>query len=69
MRARNWADFLACLIDKAAEECKIFHLWGHSWKIEEQGLWQQLESFFERVAAQRPKSCSIGELIQLKNIP
>ena len=23
----------------------MFHLWGHSWELEEQGLWGELESF------------------------
>ena len=29
----------------------IFHLWGHSWEIESQGLWKPLESLFKRIVS------------------
>ncbi len=35
-------------------ECEgILHIWGHSWEIEEFGLWGLLEAVLSRVANQR----------------
>ena len=31
----------------------VFHLWGHSWEIEEENLWPQLSEIFEAMAAFR----------------
>jgi len=28
----------------------IFHLWGHSWEIEEKGCWHELETLFKRIS-------------------
>lgn len=28
----------------------VFHLWGHSWEIEEFGLWNQLEAVLKKIA-------------------
>ena len=34
----------------AMNEGACFHLWGHSWEIEEQGLWQKLEELFKHIS-------------------
>jgi len=28
-------------------ECGIVHIWGHSWEVDNLGLWQKLERVFE----------------------
>jgi len=33
--------------------CGCFHLWGHSWEIEEYGLWQKLEEVLQHLAARK----------------
>jgi hypothetical protein len=42
-------------IDRLIELCEntggYFHLWGHSWEIEEQNLWDKLEAILRRLAA------------------
>lgn len=43
------------VLDAAAAEGGVFHLWGHSWEIEERGLWPTLTALLasvtERIAA------------------
>ena len=39
------------LLDEVARRAGVFHLWGHSWELEEHGLWNVLDRFLERVAA------------------
>jgi hypothetical protein len=34
-------------ISKIIEKGGIFHIWGHSWEIEQNGLWAQLEDIFK----------------------
>lgn len=37
-------------LDKIDAEGGCFHLWGHSWEIEEFGLWNKLEELFAVIA-------------------
>ena len=47
---RLWhSDFLAyarSLAEHCVDSNAVFHLWGHSWEIDEHNLWAELESFF-----------------------
>lgn len=42
---------LAELLASIDEHAGVFHLWGHSWEIEERQLWTALDRFLARVAA------------------
>lgn len=37
-------------LNEIETEGGYFHLWGHSWEIEEQGLWSKLEELFAVIA-------------------
>jgi hypothetical protein len=37
-------------IDKIDREGGCMHIWGHSWEIEQFGLWQKLELLFKQIA-------------------
>ena len=41
------------LIDKILSNGGVFHLWGHSWEIEEFGLWNDLELLLKALAFNR----------------
>jgi len=41
------------VLEHVLEYGGILHIWGHSWEIEEFGLWGLLEAVFSRVANQR----------------
>lgn len=42
----NLVTRLKIMIDYCVMEGVYFHLWGHSWEIEELGLWSELEEVF-----------------------
>lgn len=42
-RARDWGRLAEALLQQAARRGGVFHLWGHSWELEETGQWQRLE--------------------------
>jgi len=43
-RSRNWTETAHSMLQVVAQNGGVFHLWGHSWEIEEQQQWPQLES-------------------------
>lgn len=54
MRATDDLDTLcARMIRNAADSGGVFHPWGHSWEIEEHGLWPMLDHMLRLVAAER----------------
>jgi peptidoglycan-N-acetylglucosamine deacetylase len=43
--SRDWPALAMDLFLRTVESGEVFHLWGHSWEIEEQGQWENLEMF------------------------
>lgn len=60
--SKVWLNSLCSLFEKHADSDKIFHIWGHSWEIDEQNLWGELESFLKFVSSFRPQSLNVSEL-------
>ncbi|RYE55470.1 MAG: hypothetical protein EOP48_10145 [Sphingobacteriales bacterium] len=60
------ADYYVKRIDDRGEGC--FHLWGHSWEIEEFGLWAKLEELLRHLSGYNEFSyIENGKLIDVKN--
>ena len=51
----NWASAAESLLELALVRGGVFHLWGHSWEIEETQQWEQLESVFATMARYRDR--------------
>lgn len=41
----NWLNIAKFIYKEIQNKNGVFHLWGHSWEIEEQNLWNELEEF------------------------
>jgi peptidoglycan-N-acetylglucosamine deacetylase len=41
--ARKWEEITSALLERAARNGGVFHLWGHSWEIEEKQQWRALD--------------------------
>jgi hypothetical protein len=39
----DWTALARSLLGQAVERGGVFHLWGHSWELEQTGQWQRLE--------------------------
>jgi peptidoglycan-N-acetylglucosamine deacetylase len=52
-RLGNWIELGKRLFDSVLEQGGIWHLWGHSWEIDELGLWNDLEELLDYVAKRR----------------
>jgi len=46
----NWVDLGKDLFDTVSRNGGIWHLYGHSWEIDELGLWKDLEKMLEYVS-------------------
>ncbi len=50
--SRAWTTLAKDLFLQTAERGGVFHLWGHSWEIEEQQQWEPLEDFLKFAVTQ-----------------
>jgi hypothetical protein len=48
-RLCNWVDLGKRLFDSVLSHGGVWHLYGHSWEIEERGLWNDLGDLLEHV--------------------
>ncbi len=65
-QSENWLDFIIKLLNADLEDKSVLHVWGHSWEIEDLGLWDQLKELFSQVRSRKPELCSVKELVLKK---
>jgi peptidoglycan-N-acetylglucosamine deacetylase len=49
-RFPDWVQLARVLFDRMLQEGGIWHLYGHSWEIEELGLWDQLQGILDYIS-------------------
>jgi hypothetical protein len=42
-RSTDWAGLAGSLLRRVIEDGGVFHLWGHSWELQQTGQWQRLD--------------------------
>lgn len=42
-RSTDWVQLARSMVDRVLQWGGVFHLWGHSWELQETGQWQRLE--------------------------
>ncbi|MGB6598726.1 MAG: hypothetical protein WBE70_16550, partial [Candidatus Acidiferrum sp.] len=57
--SRDWAALAKNLFLRTTERGGVFHLWGHSWEIDEQGQWENLEMFLTAMCQWREQLKSV----------
>ena len=62
-RSRDWTVLARRLLARALEEGGVFHLWGHSWELEQTNQWDRLD----RVLHLLGEAASQGRAICLTN--
>jgi peptidoglycan/xylan/chitin deacetylase (PgdA/CDA1 family) len=55
-RKSGWVGTAEAILDRVMERGGVFHLWGHSWEIDEMGEWENLERLFAKLAQQRDRA-------------
>jgi peptidoglycan-N-acetylglucosamine deacetylase len=63
LRCLEWDALAKAMFDQVIKEGGIYHIWGHSWEIDEHGDWEPLENVFRYISA-NPKVSYVtnGEL-------
>ncbi len=63
LRCLEWDALAVAMFDQVIKEGGIYHIWGHSWEIDEHDDWKRLENVFRYISA-HPKVSYItnGEL-------
>jgi peptidoglycan/xylan/chitin deacetylase (PgdA/CDA1 family) len=63
LRCLEWDALAKAMFDHVITEGGIFHIWGHSWEIDEHDGWERLENVFRYIGA-NPKVSYVtnGEL-------
>ena len=51
----GWRRLAKSVFDTALRKGRVFHLWGHSWEIENHDMWDELEDVFRYIAGR--ESC------------
>lgn len=47
----NWLQLAESLARRVMQSGGVFHLWGHSWEIEQTGQWQELEDVLRMISS------------------
>jgi len=50
------------LADAARDDSHVFHLWGHSWEIEEHGMWRACDAFLRSIVELGSETRTNGEI-------
>ena len=53
---RLWPSLAERLLERAATEGGVFHLWGHSWEIEEKQQWDALDQVLGLLATYKGRA-------------
>ncbi|HSW81071.1 MAG TPA: glycosyltransferase [Candidatus Saccharimonas sp.] len=62
----QWQNLAKAMFDKARREGGTFHLWGHSWEIDQHGDWQKLEEVLRYISGHADVQYAVnGELAGL----
>jgi len=63
LRYLDWDVLARAMFDRVIEEGGIYHIWGHSWEIDEHNDWERLENLFRYISANpKVKYVANGEL-------
>jgi len=56
---RDWQKLAGKLLERTLRHGGVFHLWGHSWEIEQEHQWDRLEKLLATIAANKDKVTSM----------
>jgi hypothetical protein len=67
--AADWVELAGLLLQQVSSAGGVFHLWGHSWELEQTGQWDNLERLFAVMSRHLPSIPCVSnrELCNLAN--
>jgi peptidoglycan/xylan/chitin deacetylase (PgdA/CDA1 family) len=69
-RRLDWVDLARTMLHVATQHGGVFHLWGHSWEIEEHQQWGRLEAIFRLLAPLRTSArfCTNSQVLSTDDL-
>lgn len=55
-RDAKWSAHARTMLDLALDSGGVFHLWGHSWELEDEGQWDRLDAVLAVLSAARDRA-------------
>jgi len=70
-RSRDWPALAGSLLRRAVEDGGVFHLWGHSWELEQTGQWRRLDEVLRILSefARDAHHLTNGQICQQLGVP
>jgi hypothetical protein len=70
-RSTDWAGLAGSLLRQAVEDGGVFHLWGHSWELQQTGQWQRLDQVLGMMGefARQALLLTNGQICQQSLVP
>ena len=67
----DWPGLASSLLLRAVEDGGVFHLWGHSWELQQTGQWQRLDEVLRMMSevARQEVLSSNGQICQQSPLP
>lgn len=66
----SWLSVAKAAFDHAHKHGEVFHLWGHSWELENYGLWDELEELLTYITTYKDVHfVTNGELLTVADLP
>lgn len=59
-RTTDWPRMAQFLLDRAIERGGVFHLWGHSWELQETNQWRRLEEVLRYISQSTDHAARLG---------
>jgi peptidoglycan/xylan/chitin deacetylase (PgdA/CDA1 family) len=50
IRSQGWVSLARGMLNRAIEDGGVFHFWGHSWEIEAEGQWENVDSLLKTMS-------------------
>lgn len=60
-RQKDFVKFIIGTAERCASMNGVFHLWGHSWEIEQHQLWSDLENVLNKLSGMASHSITLAE--------
>jgi len=57
--SKDWVTIAKELLARTVQSGGVFHLWGHSWEIEEEGQWDNLDLLLKTMSEWRQEFLSV----------
>lgn len=66
----DWTELAKSLLDRALHYGGVFHLWGHSWELQQTGHWRHLDEVLRMLGEHRSQAPSLtnGQVCELSMV-